>query len=236
MQREAFTAAGLPVLSLDSKKKELIGNFKNAGVAWGQEAQAVNTYDFPSDAEYRASIHGIHDVARNPGHGGGGPLGGHGRVRGGLPGPLVAGGGAGGPIPTPGRFSSWPTAAAAMGIVRGSSSGACSSSPTSGASPSRSCHFATGASKWNPIEHQLFSYISINWAAQPLRSTDTLLRCIRGTTTTTGLRVRAWFCTRTYQTKIKITNAQMESVCLRPLPICPAWSYTISPSPNSRGP
>ena len=97
------------------------------------------------------------------------------------------------------------------------------------------CHFATRASKWNPVEHQLFSYISINWAAQPLRSTETLLSCIRGTTTTKGLRVRAWSCTRTYQTKIKITDAQMESVNLQPLPICPAWSYTILPVPNIHG-
>ena len=79
-----------------------------------------------------------------PGHGGGGPLGGHGRVRGGLPGTTGGGRRGGRPIPTPGRFSSWPTAAAAMGIVRGSSSGACSSSPTSGASPSRSATLPPG--------------------------------------------------------------------------------------------
>jgi hypothetical protein len=234
MRREAFTAAGLPVLSLDSKKKELVGNFKNAGVGWCQEAQAVNTYDFPSDAEYRASIQGIHDVNRNRGMVAVGASADTGqfvvdcldhwwREEGRVAYPhakkiliLADGGGSNGHRP---RLFKWclQQFANLWGIAV------------------MVCHFATGASKWNPVEHQLFSYISINWAAQPLRSTDTLLSCIRGTTTTTGLRVRAWFCTRTYRTKIKISDVQMESVNLRPLAICPAWSYTISPVPNTRG-
>jgi hypothetical protein len=234
-QRAAFTAAGLPVLSLDSQKKELIGNFKKAGVEWCQEAELVNAYDFPSDAEYRASIHGIYDVNRNRGMVAVGRSADTGafvvdclhhwwREEGRVAYPhapqiliLADGGGSNGYRP---RLFKWCLQQFAnlwsIAVTV--------------------CHFATGASKWNPIEHLLFSCISINWAAQPLRSTGTLLSCIRGTTTTTGLRVRAWFCPRTYPTQIKITDTQMESVNLRPLAICPAWSYTISPVSTTRGP
>jgi hypothetical protein len=235
LQRKAFTAAGLPVLSLDSKKRELVGNFKNAGVGWGQEAQAVNTYDFLSDANYRASIQGIFDVNRNRGMVTVGRSADTGefvvdcldhwwREEGRVAYPdakqiliLADGGGSNGYRP---RLFKW--------CLQQFANLWCIAVTV--------CHFATGASKWNPIEHQLFSYISINWAAQPLRSTDTLLGCIRGTTTTSGLKVRASFCARTYQTRIKISDAQMESVNLQPLDICPPWSYTISPVGKALGP
>jgi hypothetical protein len=227
-QRAVFSAAGLPVLSIDSKKKELIGNFKNPGTAWCETAPAVNTYDFLSDAEYRASIHGVYDVNRNRGMVAVGRSADTGafavdsldhwwREEGRVAYPdakkiliLGDGGGSNGHRP---RLFKWSLQQFAnfWGIAV------------------TVCHFATGVSKWNPIEHRLFSYISINWAAQPLRSTDTLLGCIRGTTTTTGLRVRAWFCDRTYEKKIKITDAEMKSINIHRSDVCPAWNYTIKP-------
>ena len=100
------------------------------------------------------------------------------------------------------------------------------------------CHYPTGASKWNPVEHRLFSHISINWAAQPLRTLETMLACIRGTTTRTGLRVSAWLNNKLYPTKIKVPNAEMKSLNIERLPICPEWSYIIRPrsTPTASGP
>ena len=73
------------------------------------------------------------------------------------------------------------------------------------------------------------NHVSINWAATPLRSLHTMLACIRGTTTSTGLRVQAWLNDKVYRTKLKISNTQMKSVNLHRLLTCPAWSYTICP-------
>jgi len=94
------------------------------------------------------------------------------------------------------------------------------------------CHYPTGGSKWNPIEHRLFSQISINWAAVPLRTVLTMLACIRGVTTGTGLRVRAWLNSKHYEKKIKVSNAEMKALNLERLSICPKWSYTIRPQPR----
>ena len=76
------------------------------------------------------------------------------------------------------------------------------------------CHYPTGTSKWNPIEHRLFGPISINWAAKPLRTLETMLACIRGTTTKTGLQVSAFLIEKVYARGIKITNDVMESLLM----------------------
>jgi hypothetical protein len=86
------------------------------------------------------------------------------------------------------------------------------------------------------VEHRLLSQISINWAGKPLRSLSTMLAYIRGTMTETGLRVRAWLNTRKYPKRVKISDAQMNSLNLERLPICPNWSYTIRPLSQQSGP
>ena len=91
------------------------------------------------------------------------------------------------------------------------------------------CHYPTGASKWNPIEHRLFGPISINWAAKPLRTIETMLACIRGTTTKTGLQVAAFLSEKVYLRGIKTTDEVMLSLNLRQHAICPNWNYTIQP-------
>ena len=223
------------MVSVDAKKKELVGNFKNAGVAWRREVERVNTYDFITQAQYRATPYAVYDVNRNRG--------------------TVAVGISADTAQfaadslehwwqrTDARLTrrpescwSWPTAAAATATAPGSSSRPCSSFANDSGVAVTVCHYPTGASKWNPVEHRLFSQISINWAAQPLRSLDTILACIRGTTTQTGLSVQAWLNPKTYPTKVKVSNAQMKSLNLQRLSTCPAWSYTIRPCPAASGP
>jgi hypothetical protein len=234
-QREAFTAAGLPVVSVDAKKKELVGNFKNPGVTWCQEAEPVNTYDFIHDAVCRATPYAVYDVNRNRG--------------------TVAVG----TSADTARFATdciehwwqqegrqaYPQARQLLVLADGGGSNGHRSrlfkaslqrfANTRGVAVTV-CHYPTGASKWNPVEHRLLSQISINWAGHPLRSLHAMLGYIRGTATETGLRVRAWLNSKTYPKKVKVSNAQMKSLHLKRLPTCPNWSYTIRPLSHKSGP
>jgi hypothetical protein len=234
-RREEFTAAGLPVVSVDAKKKELVGNFKNAGVTWCQGPERVNTYDFIHDAQCRATPYALYDPVRNRG--------------------TVAVG----TSADTARFAAdcierwwrqegreaYPQARQLLVLADGGGSNGHRSrlfkwsvqqfANHSGVAVTV-CHYPTGASKWNPVEHRLLSHISINWAGKPLRSLDTMLGYIRGTRTETGLRVRAWLNTKTYPTKVKVSNAQMKSLNLQRLSPCPNWSYTIRPRSDSSGP
>ena len=234
-QREAFTAAGLPVVSVDAKKKELVGNFKNAGVTWCQKPESVNTYDFIDDAVCRATPYALYDPCRNRG--------------------MVAVG----ISADTAQFATdcierwwwqegcraYPQAGQLLVMADGGGSNGhrCrlfksslqQFANTSGVAVTV-CHYPTGASKWNPVEHRLLSPISVNWAGKPLRSLDTMLKYIRGTTTQTGLRVRAWLNPKSYPRKVKITDAQMRSLNLERLPTCPDWNYTIRPLSHGNGP
>jgi hypothetical protein len=234
-RRKRFTAAGLPVVSVDAKKKELVGNFKNAGVAWRRRPESVNIYDFIHDAQCRATPYALYDPGRNRG--------------------MVALG----TSADTAQFAAdsierwwrqegrqaYPRAGELLVLADGGGSNGHRSRlfklslqefANSSGMALTVCHYPTGASKWNPVEHRLLSPISINWAGKPLRSLDTMLGYIRGTTTKSGLSVRAWLNTRTYQTKIKVSNEQIRSLNLKRLPTCPDWSYTIRPMSNIRGP
>jgi hypothetical protein len=91
------------------------------------------------------------------------------------------------------------------------------------------CHYPTGCSKWNPVEHRLFSEISCNWAGKPLRTWETLLACLRGTTTRTGLQVRAYLDPGTYPTGETVAAAELASLNLERHAVCPTWNYTLRP-------
>jgi len=91
-------------------------------------------------------------------------------------------------------------------------------------------HYPSGASKWNPIEHRLFSEISKNWAARPLDSYETILKYLRTTTTTTGLRVRAHLVRKAYKKGVKITREQMDELDLTNDEALPKWNYTLQPA------
>lgn len=90
-------------------------------------------------------------------------------------------------------------------------------------------HYPTGCSKWNPIEHRLFSQISQNWAGIPLRTFETVLNSIRGTTTQTGLTVRASLLQGQYTKGQKVSDKQMQQLNIEIAPVCPRWNYTLRP-------
>jgi hypothetical protein len=228
-QRQAFLDAHLPIISVDTKKKELIGNFKNAGAVWGQQAEAVNAHDFPQDADGRAVPYGIYDLTHN-----------HGTVYVGSSGDTAQFA-----VEVVARWwedhgrQRFPSAAQILILADAGGSNGCRPrlwkqqvqehlSDRLGLTVTV-CHYPTGCSKWNPIEHRLFSHISLNWAGKPLRTWELLLGYIRGTTTTTGLRVEAFRHDGVYITGQKVSDAEMQTLNLERHDVCPTWNYTIRP-------
>jgi len=226
---DRFREEGLPIISVDGKKKELIGNFKNPGATWRQEPEEVNVYDFLSDAVCRAVPYGIYDLLSNRGHVCVGTSAdtaafaveairswwsryGWRRYRGAEELLILAdGGGSNGHRPRLWKAALQEHLADRFGLYV------------------TVCHYPTGASKWNPIEHRLFGPISVNWAGQPLRSLDRMLGWIRGTTTETGLEVTADLDQRSYPKKVKVPAEVMQRLDLQRHDTCPRWNYTISP-------
>jgi DDE family transposase len=228
-QRQVFRDAELPIISVDTKKKELIGNFKNAGAAWRQEAEAVNAHDFPHDADGRAVPYGIYDLIHN-----------HGTMYVGSSGDTAQFA-----VDAIARWwtdrgrSVFPQADQLLILAdAGGSNGYRSRLWKQQVQEQLSdqlglavtvCHYPTGCSKWNPIEHRLFSQISLNWAGKPLRTWELLLGYIRGTTTTTGLAVEAFQQAGVYATGQTVADSEMAALNLQRHDVCPSWNYTISP-------
>lgn len=230
-QRQAFESAGLPIISVDTKKKELIGNFKNGGRAWSTEAEAVNVHDFPQDALGRAVPYGIYDLIHNRGTVYVGSSGdtpqfavdaiarwweGEGSHT--FPGAsqlliLADGGGSNGWQPRLWKQQVQAQLCDGLGLTV------------------IVCHYPTGCSKWNPIEHRLFGPISLNWAGKPLRTWDTMLAYIQGTKTSTGLEVSAFLQDGEYKTGQKVSDAEMKALNLERHAVCPKWNYTLRPRP-----
>jgi hypothetical protein len=225
---DIFKELGQPIISVDAKKKELIGNFRNAGAAWCREPQEVNVYDFVSDAECRATPYGIYDLLAGSGHicvgtssdtsafaveAIGTWWSNYGRQR--YQGAnelliLADGGGSNGH-----RRRLWKTS------LQGRIADRYGLHVTV-------CHYPTGASKWNPVEHRLFGPVSINWAGQPLRSLEIMLGWVRGTEVG-GVGVTASLDRATYPTRVKVSKAEMKGLDLERHEVCPAWNYTIGP-------
>ena len=233
-QRAAFAAAGQPIISIDTKKKELVGNFKNAGVTWSQEATAVNVHDFLTDALGRAVPYGIYEPLRNQGS-------------------VYVGTSADTPQFAVDVIARWwhstgylhyPAAEELLILADGGGSNAYRSRlwkqqlqvqlcDRDGLTVTV-CHYPTGCSKWNPVEHRLFGPISVNWAGKPLLTWDALLAYIRGTKTTTGLAVQAFLHEATYTTGGTVSDAEMEALNLERHSVCPDWNYTIRPHSDGR--
>jgi hypothetical protein len=227
--RRTFSEAGLPIISVDTKKKELIGNFRQNGRTWSKEAEEVNDYDFTSLAACRAVPYGIYDVTRNRGH-------------------VYVGTSGNTPDFAGDAISLWwrdegqhayPSASELLILADGGGSNGWRSrgwkcnlqaklSDRFGLRVTV-CHYPTRCSKWNPIEYRLFSQISRNWAGKPLRSLAIMLAYIRGTTTRTGLTVKACMLDGDYPTSRKFTKEEMEQVTIEPHAVCPNWNYTLNP-------
>jgi hypothetical protein len=230
-QREEHWDAGEPVISVDTKKKELVGNFKNAGQIWCQNAEEVDAHDFPQDAIGRAVPYGIYDLRANCGT-------------------VYIGQSADTPTFAVDNLAHWcrtelperyPQASRLLiEADSGGSNGARSRvwkqqlqvqiADALGLTITV-CHYPTGTSKWNPIEHRLFSEISKTWAGCPLRSFALAQQYIAETTTHTGLKVRAYLVTRPYETGIKVSDDEMATLNIQPHTVCPQWNYTIYPRP-----
>ena len=231
-QRAAHQATGQPVISVDTKKKELMGDFKNPGRIWCQEPERVNVHDFPGDAVGRAVPYGIYDLQHN-----------HGTV--------YVDQSADTPVFAVDNIADWcrtqmperfPDATQLMieadcGGSNGYRARAWKRDLQEKVADALGlivtvCHYPTGTSKWNPIEHRLFSEISKTWAGCPLRSFDDVLSYIDDTKTETGLTVQAHLVTETYDKGVKVPDEEMDALCIQPHDVCPQWNYTIYPRSN----
>ncbi len=228
-QRRRFAILGQPVISVDSKKKELIGNFKNAGRQWCRRATEVNAHDFLDDALGRAVPYGVYDVRQDRGH-----------VYVGLSADTAAFAG-----DVIGRWWRgegrlwYPQADELLILCDAGGSNSCRVRLWKQRLQEELadrwglwvtvCHYPRGASKWNPVEHRLFSRISVNWAGEPLRTVETLLACIRGTETDAGWAVRATLLDAEYAKGVKVPDAEMQTWRLQRHAVCPSWNYTIKP-------
>jgi Rhodopirellula transposase DDE domain len=228
-QKQAFLTAGLPVISVDTKKKELIGNFKNAGRSWCQEAEAVNDHDFEHDALGKGAPYGIYNLNHNLGS-------------------VCVGTSADTPQFAVDAIAQWwstegshlfPTASKILILADAGGSNGCRPHLWKQQLQEQLadrlglevtvCHYPTGTSKWNPVEHRLFGPISLNWAGKPLRTFEIMLAWIRGTTTQTGLTVNAWLNEKKYQKGIKVAKDVFRTLNIYHHPVCPNWNYTIQP-------
>ncbi len=228
-ERRWHEQAGQPRLSLDTKKKELVGNFKNPGQIWCQEALEVNSHDFPQDAEGRAVPYGIYDLQHNTAT-------------------IYVGQSADTPTFAVDNLAHWcqhelpqrfPGATHLLLEADGGGSNASRSLVFKQQLQAiiadvfrltvTGCHYPPGTSKWNPIEHRVFSEISKTWKGCPLLSFALLLDLLRKTKTQTGLTVKAYLVTQVYKTGVKASKADIEALNIHNHEVCPQWNYTLYP-------
>jgi hypothetical protein len=222
---------GQPAISVDTKKKELVGDFKNNGREWHRrgEPEEVRVHDFPDKTLGKAIPYGIYDMINDQGWVSVGID--HdtaqfatnsirrwwhemGRDRFPKASELLItadGGGSNGH-----RTRLWKVSLQALADEVGLTLSV--------------CHFPPGTSKWNKIEHRLFSFITQNWRGRPLVSHQAIVSLIAGTTTSTGLIVKAALDTNHYETAIKVSDAELAQLRLQRHEFHGDWNYTISPS------
>ncbi len=226
--RRWYLTHGLPVISVDTKTKELVGNFKNPGRCWRKTDRDVLDHDFAKDASGRGIPYGIYDVGRNAGY-------------------VVIG--------TSHETAAFAVAAIrrwwlAVGrAVYPAARRLLIEADCGGANGNRRLawkaglqgfadefgliitvtHYPPGASKWNPIEHRMFSLISENWAGEPLVNYETILKYIRRTRSATGFHCRARLDRTVYKKGAKVSREGRAAIRLRPRSVLPQWNYTIWP-------
>jgi hypothetical protein len=227
--RDRFSRRGLPMISVDTKKKELVGNFKNPGTAWNKQAVAVKDHDFRSQGRGLAVPYGIYDLQANRGS-------------------VFVGASHDTPQFAVSSIEKWWRY---DGRRRYAEAKELLILADCGGSNGYRCrawkyelqrfsnrhrititvnHYPPGTSKWNPIEHRLFSEISKNWAGRPLDSFSIIQNYIRTTSTTTGLTVKAYIDSKAYAKGVKINTEQLKQLNIRKHDTFPNWNYTVSPS------
>jgi transposase len=228
-QVKAHQGTGDPVISVDTKKKELVGDFRNAGRQWRPKGQpaATRTHDFPGEGG-KAVPYGIYDITANTGWVSVGTD--HdtaafavesvrrwwkaaGQQEYPLARRLLVTADAGGSNGY--RTRAWKAELAALALETGLQVTV--------------CHFPPGTSKWNKVEHRLFSHITMNWRGRPLTSHEVVVQAIAATTTRTGLRVRAELDDREYETGAQVTDAQLKALPLARHDWHGDWNYTLLP-------
>ena len=228
--RRRFARRGWPAISIDTKKKELVGRFKNAGATWEPTPVLVNDHDFRSDASGIAIPWGLYDTQANRGQ-------------------VFIGTSHDTPAFAVTALAKWWSGAGRRRYPQTKRLLILADCGGSNGSRTRAwkyelqtrfcdrfgltltvCHYPPGTSKWNPIEHRLFSEISKNWAGQPLESYQTVLNFIRTTKTATGLLVNATLLEGDYPTGIKVSKEQMSKLKLRQNRVLPMWNYTLVPA------
>ena len=229
-QEAVFRASGDPVISVDTKKKELVGAFQNKGRTWRPQSQPyeVNVHDFPSQAQGKAIPYGTYDVLQNRAVVNVGTS--HdtaefavesirrwwrmdGRRRYTTACRLLICADAGGSNSS--RARAWKLNLQALADEIGI--------------PITVCHYPPGTSKWNRVEHRLFSFISLTWKGQPLWNYETIVNLIGATRTKTGLKVKAILDTNEYETGLEVSKEQMAKLRIHPHKTHPNWNYTLSP-------
>jgi hypothetical protein len=221
---------GQPVVSVDTKKKELLGDFKNPGQEWRPKGdpEKVRVHDFKDKELGKAIPYGVYDVANNQGW-----------VSVGIDHDTA--------YFAANSIRRWyedmgskrfPRARELMITADGGGSNSCRSRLWKVALQGladqlelqlRVCHFPPGTSKWNKIEHRLFSYITSNWRGQPLVSQEAIVNLIASTTTKTGLIVLAAMDTNVYETGLKVSDEEMAQLRLKPCDFHGEWNYIIAP-------
>jgi hypothetical protein len=225
-----FLKQGKPVLSVDAKKHERVGNFKNAGVSWRPQGdpEEVNVYDYIYLGEGPAIPYGAYDVARNEGFVNVGTT--HDTAEFAVE-----------------SLRRWWRLLGRKHYPEAKHILLCADGGGSNGSRNRAwkyylqqfsdefgmevttCHYPPGTSKWNKIEHRMFSFISLNWQGKPLVTYDTVLNFIGGTRTTTGLRIKARLDKHQYELGRKVTVAEMKQIHVQYHKKYPTWNYTIVP-------
>ena len=228
---QAALSAGQPVISVDTKKKELVGRYKNGGKEWMPQGkpEQVKVHDFVDKELGRANPYGVYDVASNTG--------------------WVSVGTdhdtASFAVATIRRWwfamgqATYPAARELMIMADGGGSNGSrvrlwklelQRLADELGLPIRVSHFPPGTSKWNKIEHRLFSYISLNWRGQPLVSHEVIVNLIAATTTRQGLKVRAAIDGAPYEKGIKVTDTEFAAIRIVRDDFHGDWNYTISPN------
>jgi hypothetical protein len=229
-QIQDYAAQGRPVISVDTKSREMIGPFHQPGRRWSQEPIKVFDHDFPSDASGVAIPYGIYDFCRNEGF-------------------VCVGTSHDTSEFAVAAIRTWWQKAGAAHYPRAERLLVLADCGGSNGYRTRLwkhqlqlafcnrfglqvkvCHYPPGSSKWNPIEHRMFSFISKNWAAEPLRDYETVLKFIRSTKTATGLKIRATINTKRYQKGTRISEQQMQRIALKSYTRRPQWNYSITQS------